>query len=125
MVRGKVFRSLSVLADDGHLWLNATVTFASVPISHLTQRIQHMDESGGALMDVLRESTCPFRECNRTIARMLLSNARSLPFRPLFFHYGADAEVVDAIISRLRALLLGMSAQVSQSQCNPVVLSTQ
>ena len=44
----------------------------SVPLDHLMREVQHLDEKGNALANLLEPATNPFLKCTRSLAKMIL-----------------------------------------------------
>ena len=72
MVRSKIRRSGFWLNHDDTTWSSLVLLLCSVPLDHLMRGVQHLDEKGNALANLLEPATNPFLKCTRSLATMIL-----------------------------------------------------
>ena len=83
------------------------------PCDHLLQRLQFMDEEGGALFDINREETDPIRAMRASYASMVATPVNLGPLRTVFFHFEPQGiETIENITGEARRNALSVDSQV-------------
>ena len=80
---------------------------------HLWMRLQHLDERGGALLDINWDPTDPIREAREAIATTIMQPTKLGPLRTAFHQFEPQGSaVLDSMLTYSRDFLMNVDAQV-------------
>jgi hypothetical protein len=93
----------------------AIVAWCMQPCDHLWHRIQHVDDIGGSLLEVMDPNTCSFKSALKDLTKFLHDGMEDgSHLQPLFHHFAPElaAPHRDDLACRLRSHIVSMALQI-------------
>ena len=114
MLARKVNRARTVVADPWSHIVASSISFCTQACGHLWHRVQHTDEAGGSLKDIL-SGQCLFRAACRQMCRYMEDVSDEQAFmHPLFFQFAptGDHEMHNAMLQHFRHMVVSIAVQL-------------
>ena len=112
--RGKAWRAARVTQEPDYGWRKCIMSFSLEPVDHLWLRLQHLDENGSALKDIVHGGRLdPLSELHEQFAALILQPLASGKLGCVFHHFKVRAEdPTDEMISEARRIIVSVDAQI-------------
>ena len=118
-LKQKAWRAVRCLSDWTFKRRCMVTNFVAAPLDHLMLHIQHADEQGSVLRDIMWDHSNPFSMALRKMSLMVEENPLDGPLRTLFYHFSVDpseaedgfVEASEGLPGEVRSLVVSMASQ--------------